>query len=99
MDVEDFVEDLAKRHTYVDTYGFYLSVTNALRARSDAVNDLRQFAALRARREAQWYRWPELRTLLAFATTCHMDGLRYVYRDFDIGWLHRERRRWQRKQR
>lgn len=65
----------------------------------DAVNELRRFAARRARREAQWYRWSELRMLLAFATTCKRDGLRYVYRGFDIGWLRRERRRWQSKQR
>lgn len=71
------------------------------RARSvcDLVSELHRFAARRARREAQWYRWPDLRMLLRLSTLAIPGGGSYAYRDKRIGWLRRERRRWQSKQR
>lgn len=60
----------------------------------DAINDLRRFAARRARREAQWSRLDTLCVILKSKRL--FIGNRFPY---NIGWLRRERRRWQSKQR
>ena len=63
------------------------------------VYELRRFAERRARREAQLRRLSELQMLLDMSMPSRSGSSDYFYRDKDIGWLRRERRRWQRKQR
>ena len=60
---------------------------------------LGRFAARRARREAQLRRLLELQMLLDMSMPSRSGSGSYFYRDSDIGWLHRERRRWQSKRR